>query len=139
MSKIQYTRNFISDYLFNLEEFNQEYFFELNKKEIFEKNGEVGWIDHQLLVLLTTQAQLYIDSMKDLKESGTIITFNNGVTVGPNPHVSIADKALSRIIQLLKELQLTPITRGIRTEKDSRSEYLVKFLQGPLSQLQCPT
>ena len=120
-------------YLLDFDDFSEVDFFEKNRESLIQKKGNVDTTDLQLLAMLAKQAHLYVTSMKDLRQLGAVITFNNGVTMGPNPHMTIADKALNRIIQLLKELQLTATSKDLRNEKNIKSENLLKFLNGPLA------
>jgi P27 family predicted phage terminase small subunit len=98
---------------------------------LFKKNGVLDLADQQLLAMLASQIEVYISSVKDLKSSGLVINFNNGVTVGPNPHLNIADKALNRIVQIMKELELSPKARaGYRSNYEMSLE-MKRFLEGP--------
>ena len=98
---------------------------------LFKKNGVLDFADQQLLAILASQIEVYISSLEDLKKSGLVINFNNGVTVGPNPHINISDKALNRIVQIMKELELSPKARaGYRSNYEISPE-LKRFLEGP--------
>ena len=98
---------------------------------LFKKNGVLDLADQQLLAMLASQIEVYISSVKDLKSSGLVINFNNGVTVGPNPHLNIADKALNRIVQIMKELELSPKARaGYRSNYEMSLE-MKRVLEGP--------
>jgi phage terminase small subunit len=133
MSDKNISMNSPSHYLLDFDDFSEVDFFEKNRESLIQKKGNVDTTDLQLLAMLAKQAHLYVTSMKDLRQLGAVITFNNGVTMGPNPHMTIADKALNRIIQLLKELQLTATSKDLRNEKNIKSENLLKFLNGPLA------
>ena len=133
MSDKNISMNSPSHYLLDFDEFSEVDFFEKNRESLIQKKGNVDTTDLQLLAMLAKQAHLYVTSMKDLRQLGAVITFNNGVTMGPNPHMTIADKALNRIIQLLKELQLTATSKDLRNEKSIKSDNLLKFLNGPLA------
>lgn len=98
---------------------------------LFKKNGVLDLADQQLLTMLVSQIEIYISSVQDLKKSGLVINFNNGVTIGPNPHINIADKALNRIVQIMKELELSPKARsGYRSNYEMSAE-MKQFLEGP--------
>ena len=98
---------------------------------LFKKNGVLDLADQQLLAILASQIEVYISSLEDLKKSGLVINFNNGVTVGPNPHINISDKALNRIIQIMKELELSPKARSGYRSNYEMSPEMKQFLEGP--------
>jgi phage terminase small subunit len=133
MSDKKINIGFSSHYLSDFDEFSEVDFFEKNRESLIQKKGEVNSTDLQLLAMLAKQAHLYVSSMKDLRQLGAVITFNNGVTTGPNPHMTIADKALNRVIQLLKELQLTSTSKDSDNQKNIKSDNLIKFLRGPIA------
>ncbi len=87
--------------------------------------------DMQLVGMLASQIDIYVSSVKELKISGLVINFNNGVTVGSNPHMTIADKALNRVIQIMKELELSPKSRSGYRSNYEMSPELKRFLEGP--------
>jgi phage terminase small subunit len=133
MSDKKINIGFSSQYLSDFDEFSEIDFFERNRESLIQKKGEINDTDLQLLAILAKQVHLYVSSMRDLRQLGAVITFNNGVTAGPNPHMTIADKALNRVIQLLKELQLTSTSKDSDNGKNIKSENLLKFLNGPLA------
>ena len=101
------------------------------KKFLLTKNKVVDESDVQLLAMLSTQIGLYVNSIKAISREGAVITFNKGATLGPNPHISIADKSLNRILQLMKELELTPRSKeGFKSNVEFTSEFLT-FMAGP--------
>lgn len=87
--------------------------------------------DKHTLAFLANQIDTYVKCCKGIEKGGIIARFNNGATIGPNPFVSVQDKTLAKIIQLMNELGLTPRSRlhAGKTEKDSP---LAQFLRGPL-------
>jgi phage terminase small subunit len=101
------------------------------KDFLLKKNGVIDASDVQLLAMLTTQIGLYVISIKAINCEGPVIAFNRGVTLGPNPHISIADKALNRILQLMKELELTPRSKdGFKSNVELTDDFL-NFMAGP--------
>jgi phage terminase small subunit len=86
--------------------------------------------DKHSLGMLADQIETYIDCMKGLKETGLVMDFNDGKTVGMSPYVSIKNKAATLIIQLMNELGLTPRGR-LSSSKSTESESAAKFLRGP--------
>ena len=110
---------------------NRDYFLEKTKRYLFKKNGVLDMADIQLVGMLASQIEIYVSSVQELKSSGLVINFNNGVTMGPNPHMTIADKALNRVVQIMKELELSPKSRsGYRSNYEISPE-LKRFLEGP--------
>ena len=110
---------------------NRDYFLEKTKSYPFKKNGVLDMADIQLVGMLASQIEIYVSSVQELKSSGLVINFNNGVTMGPNPHMTIADKALNRVVQIMKELELSPKSRsGYRSNYEISPE-LKRFLEGP--------
>jgi P27 family predicted phage terminase small subunit len=110
---------------------NRDDFLEKTKSYLFKKNGVLDMADMQLVGMLASQIDIYVSSVKELKISGLVINFNNGVTVGPNPHVTIADKALNRVVQIMKELELSPKSRSGYRSNYEMSPELKRFLEGP--------
>lgn len=133
MSDKSISKDFPPHYLLKFDDFSELDFFEQNRESLIQKKGDIDVADLQLLAILAKQAHLYVTSMKELRQLGAVITFNNGVTVGPNPHMTIADKALNRVIQLLKELQLTAASKYSQNNQNLKSDQLLKFLSGPLA------
>jgi P27 family predicted phage terminase small subunit len=110
---------------------NRDYFLEKTKSYLFKKNDVLDMADIQLVGMLASQIEIYVSSVQELKSSGLVINFNNGVTMGPNPHMTIADKALNRVVQIMKELELSPKSRsGYRSNYEISPE-LKRFLEGP--------
>jgi P27 family predicted phage terminase small subunit len=110
---------------------NRDYFLEKTKSYLLKKNGVLDMADIQLVGMLASQIEIYVSSVQELKSSGLVINFNNGVTMGPNPHMTIADKALNRVVQIMKELELSPKSRsGYRSNYEISPE-LKRFLEGP--------
>jgi len=121
----------LPDWFSQPELWSKDDFLTKTRNYLFKKNGVLDLADQQLLSILVSQIEIYISSVQDLKKSGLVINFNNGVTVGPNPHINIADKALNRIVQIMKELELSPKSRaGYRSNYEMSSE-MKRFLEGP--------
>ena len=110
---------------------NRDYFLEKTKNYLFKKNGVLDMADIQLVGMLASQIEIYVSSVQELKSSGLVINFNNGVTMGPNPHMTIADKALNRVVQIMKELELSPKSRSGYRSNYEMSPELKRFLEGP--------
>ena len=119
------------DWMLGIDAWDEDRFLASAKKFLLTKNKVVDASDIQLLAMLSTQIGLYVKSIKAINREGAVISFNKGVTLGPNPHISIADKALNRIIQLMKELELTPRSKdGFKSNVEFTDEFLL-FMSGP--------
>jgi P27 family predicted phage terminase small subunit len=121
----------ISTWLDEPDSWNRDYFLEKTKDYLFKKNGVLDAADIQLVGMLASQIDIYVSSFKELKSSGLVINFNNGATMGPNPHMTIADKALNRVVQIMKELELSPKSRSGYRSNYEMSPELKRFLEGP--------
>jgi P27 family predicted phage terminase small subunit len=125
------TANLMPNYLGNPDEWDKAAFFESTKQFLLKKNGVLDIADIQLIEMLASQIEIYFASVCELKTAGLIINFNNGVTLGPNPYMNIADKALNRIVQVMKELELSPKARaGYRSNYEISPE-LKRLIEGP--------
>ena len=121
----------LPDWFNKPELWSKDDFLTTTQNYLFKKNGVLDLADQQLLALLASQIEVYISSLEDLKKSGLVINFNNGVTVGPNPNLNIADKALNRIVQIMKELELSPKARAGYRSNYEMSPEMMRFLEGP--------
>ena len=75
---------------------------------IEQTQGLNAYPDMVLIGLLTHQIDLYVECSRQIAERGLVADYNKGVTSGPSLYFSMADKALNRILQIMKELGLTP-------------------------------
>jgi hypothetical protein len=84
-----------------------------------------------LIGMLTHQIDLYVQCTRQIAKSGLLETYNKGVTSGPSLYFSMADKALNRILQIMKELGLTPKHR-VGTVRSTNSDALEfeRFMAG---------
>lgn len=64
-----------------------------------------------MIGLLVNQIDIHIKCSQEIAKSGLVEFYNKGATSGPSLYFSMADKALNRIVQLMKELGLTPSHR----------------------------
>lgn len=122
----------ILDWITDPDHWDRELFMERIKQYLYKKNSVVDEVDLQLLMMLVTQIEIYIHGVRDIKKNGSVVYFNNGVTLGPNPQIGITDKALNRVLQLSKELELTPRARNGYQSNIGPSVELKNFLAGPL-------
>ena len=86
-----------------------------------------------LISMLTHQIDLYVECSKQITQKGLIEGYNKGATTGPSIYFSMADKALNRVLQIMKELGLTPMHRvGQFRVKSQESIDIEAFLAGPI-------
>jgi len=99
---------------------------------IEQTQGLNAYPDMVLIGLLTHQIDLYVECSRQIAEKGLVADYNKGVTSGPSLYFSMADKALNRILQIMKELGLTPGHRvGIVKAVTKESLEMEAFLAGP--------
>jgi hypothetical protein len=85
-----------------------------------------------LIGMLTHQIDLYVECSKQIAQRGLIEGYNKGTTTGPSIYFSMADKALNRVLQIMKELGITPMHRiGQVRVKSQESIDIEAFLAGP--------
>jgi phage terminase small subunit len=103
-------------------EFNCHWLIEPNAWDKAKFAGEiVGFIEQTqgvnafpnliLIGILAQQIDLYVQCTRQIANTGLLEVYNKGATSGPSLYFSMADKALNRIVQLMKELGLTPSHR----------------------------
>jgi len=85
--------------------------------------------DRHVLMLLADQMQLYIDARKALMGAPLVVSNNAGKTDSPNPHISIANRAMDNAIKLMGELGLTPKSRLTASKVEEVSPY-AELLKG---------
>jgi len=99
---------------------------------IEQTQGLNAYPDMVLIGLLTHQIDLYVECSRQIAERGLVADYNKGVTSGPSLYFSMADKALNRILQIMKELGLTPGHRvGVVKAVTKESLEIEAFLAGP--------
>lgn len=80
-------------------------------KFIEQTQGSNAYPNLVLIGLLVNQIDIYVQCAREMSKTGLVEFYNKGATSGPSLHFSMADKALNRILQLMKELGLTPTHR----------------------------
>ncbi len=107
--------------------------FSSNIVEFIEQTqGLNAYPDIVLIGMLTHQIDLYVECSRQIAEKGLVADYNKGVTYGPSLYFSMADKALNRILQIMKELGLTPGHRvGVVKPVTKESLEMEAFLAGP--------
>lgn len=119
-NQIAMTSNFTGQSL--SKEFNCLWLVEPNAWNKAEFSGEIVLFIEQtqgvntlpnliLIGMLAHQIDLYVQCTRHIANDGLIEVYNKGATSGPSLYFSMADKALNRILQLMKELGLTPSHR----------------------------
>ena len=88
--------------------------------------------DKHTLAMLADHVETYVTCCKAIRKGGIVSKFNNGQTVGPNPYLSIRNKTMTLIIQLMNELGLTPRSR-LSAGKIEEESAASKFLKGPFA------
>ena len=99
---------------------------------IEQSQGVNAYPNMVLIGMLAHQIDLYVQCTQQLVQTGLVEAYNKGVTSGPSLYFSMADKALNRVLQLMKELGLTPSHR-VGTVKSMTPEALAfeEFMAGP--------
>lgn len=89
--------------------------------------------DKHTLAMLADHIETYIICTEAIKVEGLVSSFNDGKTVGPNPYLTVRNKTMTLIIQLMNELGLTPRSR-LSAGKTEDNSPVAQFLRGPLAQ-----
>jgi len=118
-----------ANWLNNPEAWNPEKFIDETAEFLYQTYGINAEIDRHLLAMLATEMGLYIQCSAEMKKSGLLQVYNNGVTTGPSVHFGIAEKTIGNILRLMKELCLLP--RGRPGNGKPTSKEMLKFLAGP--------
>jgi len=120
-----------SDWIDRPEKWDRTRFIAIASNYLKKKNGGLDTADRHLLSMLASQIEIYVESILKLRSDGLVIAFNGGMTVGPNPYMTIADRALYRSIQVMKELELSPKSRDGYQSTRQLSPELQSLLDGP--------
>lgn len=75
--------------------------------------------------MLASQVEAFVTCQIHIKRYGLTISQNNGVTTGQNPHFKIADAALYRAVQLMKELGLGSGSKSVKQLQNSKWAALI--------------
>jgi P27 family predicted phage terminase small subunit len=82
--------------------------------------------------MLADHIDTYVKCTDAIKRGGIVSKFNDGKTVGPNPYLSVRNKTMTLIIQLMNELGLTPRSR-LSAGKQEEDSPVAQFLKGPFA------
>ena len=99
---------------------------------IEQSQGVNAYPNMVLIGMLAHQIDLYVQCTRQMANAGLVEAYNKGVTSGPSLYFSMADKALNRVLQLMKELGLTPSHRvGTVRSKTPEALAFEEFMAGP--------
>ena len=112
---------------------NKNKFIEETSEFLYSVYGIGNDQDKHTLAMLADHIETYVQCTAAIKKSGVITKFNNGQTVGPNPYLSVRNKTMTLIIQIMNELGLTPRSR-LSAGKAEEDSPVAQFLRGPFAQ-----
>ena len=119
-----------ADWFGNPDAWDSAKFIEETSEFLFTVYG-IGNDQHKhLLAILAGQIQIYIDCSRSISRQDLIIEYNAGATPGANPVISLQNKAITLIIQLMNELGLTPRGRLTATKFEDDSP-VSRLMRGP--------
>jgi P27 family predicted phage terminase small subunit len=107
-------------------------FIEETSEFLYEVYGIGNDQDKHTLAMLADHIDTYVKCTMAINKGGIVTTFNNGQTVGPNPYLSVRNKTMTLIIQIMNELGLTPRSR-LAAGKAEENSPVAQFLKGPLA------
>jgi P27 family predicted phage terminase small subunit len=121
-----------ADWLDDPDAWDKAKFIEETANFLYDVYGIGNDQDKHTLAMLADHIETYIQCNKALKKTGIVSKFNDGKTIGPNPYLTVRNKTMTLIIQIMNELGLTPRSRlsAGKTEEDSP---VAQFLKGPLA------
>ena len=117
------------EWMHNPNAWNPEQFFKETSDYLYDVYGIGSSQERHLLAWLTKEISKYIECEKHLNK-GLVVNFNNGATWGANPYLSIQERALSKALQIMNELGLTPRSRLSGTKAQSQTN-IGKLMLGP--------
>lgn len=120
-----------SDWIDHPEKWDRTLFIANASSYLNKKNGGLDTADRHLISMLASQIEIYVESISKLRSDGLVMAFNGGMTVGPNPYMAIADRALYRSVQVMKELELSPKSRDGYQSTRQLSPEIRSLLDGP--------
>lgn len=84
-----------------------------------------------LIAILAIEIERYSICQEDIQKNGVMVFYNSGKTQGINPHLAILQKCTKNIMQIMRELGVTPKSRlPSKHFPKPPSPSLVKFLNG---------
>lgn len=122
-----------AEWVDNPEAWDKAKFIEETADFLFDVYGIGNDQDKHTLAMLADHIDTYVQCTKAIKKGGIVTSFNNGQTIGPNPYLTVRNKTMTLIIQLMNELGLTPRSR-LSAGKTEDNSPVAQFLRGPLAQ-----
>lgn len=119
-----------ADWLDNPDAWDKAKFVEETSNFLYELYGIGNDQDKHTLAMLADHIDTYIECNKDIANRGVVTLFNDGKTEGANPYLTVRNKTMTLIIQLMNELGLTPRGR-LSINKPEEDSPVAKFLRGP--------
>ena len=121
-----------AEWLDKPEAWNKDKFIEETSEFLFTVYGIGNDQDKHTLAMLADHIEMYVMCSRGIKKNGLVTQFNEGKTIGPNPYISIRNKTMTLIIQLMNELGLTPRSR-LAAGKQEENSPVSQFLKGPMA------
>lgn len=121
-----------AEWMNNPTAWNKAKFIEETSEFLFTVYGIGTDQDKHTLTMLADHIELYVQCSMGINKNGIITSYNNDKTVGPNPFLTIRNKTMTLIIQLMNEMGLTPRSRLSAGKMENESP-LSQFLKGPLA------
>jgi hypothetical protein len=120
------------DWLSDPEKWDKDQFSNAIVTFIEQTQGANSYPNIVLIGMLSHQIELYVECSRQLALKGLVADYNKGVTIGPSLYFSMADKALNRILQIMKELGITPSHRvgAVRSRSPEALEF-EEFMKRP--------
>ena len=122
-----------AEWVDNPDAWDKSKFIEETAEFLYDVYGIGNNQDKHTLAMLADHIDTYVQCTKALKKTGIVSKFNDGKTVGPSPYLTVRNKTMTLIIQLMNELGLTPRSR-LSAGKAEEDSPVAQFLRGPLAQ-----
>lgn len=120
-----------ADWMDNPEAWDKKKFVKETSDFLFEVYGIGNDQDKHALAMLANHIERYVECERIIKQKGLVAKFNGGKTVGQNPYLTISNKTVSLIFQMMNELGLTPRGRLAAGKFEDQSP-MAQLLKGPL-------
>lgn len=121
-----------ADWVDDPDAWDKEKFIQETADFLYDVYGIGNDQDKHTLAMLADHIETYIQCNKAIKKTGIVSKFNDGKTIGPNPYLSVRNKTMTLIIQIMNELGLTPRSR-LSAGKTEEESPVAQFLKGPLA------
>ena len=119
-----------ADWLDNPDAWDSAKFIEETAEFLLSVYGIGNDQDKHILAILAGQIQIYIDCARQIRRDNLVVAYNAGATPGANPLITIQNKAITLILQLMGELGLTPKGR-LSAHKFEDESPMSKLMRGP--------